>query len=74
MGGAYRTYGRDENIYLVKKTERKVTFRIHKCNWEDYIKVDLTEIGLKGVDRIYSFQDSISWRALANTVMNILVP
>ena len=41
--------------------------------WEDNIKVDLQEEGCEGVDWIDVTQDRDSWRALLNTVMNLLV-
>jgi hypothetical protein len=36
--------------------------------------MDLREIGLDGVDWIDLVQDRDQWRALVNTVMNLLVP
>jgi hypothetical protein len=40
----------------------------------DSIKMDLREIGLDGMDWIDLAQDRDQWRALVNTVMNLLVP
>jgi hypothetical protein len=40
----------------------------------DNIKIDLKEIGWEGMDWIDLAQDRDQWRALVNTVMNILVP
>jgi hypothetical protein len=40
----------------------------------DNIKMDLREIGWNGVDRIVVAQDRDQWRALKNTVLNLLVP
>jgi hypothetical protein len=40
----------------------------------DNIKIDLTEIGWNGVYWIDLAQDRDQWRALVNTVMNLLVP
>jgi hypothetical protein len=39
--------------------------------WMDNIKMDLTEIGWDGVDRIRLAQDEDRWRALVNAVMNL---
>jgi hypothetical protein len=39
----------------------------------DNIKMNLREIGWDGVDWIDMAQDRDQWRALVNTVMNILV-
>jgi hypothetical protein len=38
------------------------------------IKIDLREIGWDGMDWIDPAQDRDRWRALVNTVMNLLVP
>jgi hypothetical protein len=45
--------------------------------WETYVenntKMDLREIGWGGMDWIHLAQDKEKWRALVNTVMNLLV-
>jgi hypothetical protein len=38
------------------------------------IRMDLGEIGWDGVDWVDLAQDRDQWRALVNTVMNLLVP
>jgi hypothetical protein len=40
----------------------------------DNIKIDLGEIGWDGMNWIDVAQDSVQWRALVNTVMNLRVP
>jgi hypothetical protein len=40
----------------------------------DNIKMDLRERGWGGMDWIDLSQDRDQWRALVNTVMNLLVP
>jgi hypothetical protein len=40
----------------------------------DNIKIDLRGIGWYGMDWIDLAQDRDQWRALVNTVMNLLVP
>jgi hypothetical protein len=40
----------------------------------EYIKMDLLDIGLNIVDWIGLAQDRYRWRALVNSVMNLLVP
>jgi hypothetical protein len=40
----------------------------------DNIKIDLREIGWDGMDWIDLAQDGDQWRALVNTIMNLLVP
>jgi hypothetical protein len=42
--------------------------------WEDNIKIDLQEVGRKGMDWFYVAQDRNSWRTLVNAVINIWVP
>jgi hypothetical protein len=41
---------------------------------EDNIRMDLREIGWKVVEWIHLAQDRDQWRALVNTLMNLLVP
>jgi hypothetical protein len=40
----------------------------------DNIKMDFREIGLDGMDWMDLAQDREQWRALVNTVLNLLVP
>jgi len=41
---------------------------------EDNIKMDVQEVGWRGMGWIYLAQDLDRWRALVNAVMNIRVP
>jgi hypothetical protein len=68
--------GEKRNVYrlLVGKPEGKRQLGIPRCRWIDNIKMDLSEIGLSGVDWIGLAQDRYRWRALANAVMNLRVP
>jgi hypothetical protein len=54
---------------------RSVTqpLRRHRCKCEDNIRMDFREVGWEGVDWIRLDQDRDQWRALVNTVMNLLV-
>jgi hypothetical protein len=60
------------NIF-VGKYEGERPLRRPKHRWEDDIKMDLTEIGLDGVDSIHLAQDRDQWRAVVNAVMNFRV-
>jgi hypothetical protein len=64
--GAYNILvGRPEGRRPVGRPRRR---------WENNIKMDLREIGFGDVDWIHLAQDRDRWRALVNTVMNLLVP
>jgi hypothetical protein len=56
------------------KTRRNETTRRHRHRWKDNTKMDLREIGCWVLDWIFLAQDKDQWRALVNTVMNLLVP
>jgi hypothetical protein len=38
---------------LLGKSEGKRSLGRTKCRWEDNIRMDITEIGLEGVDRMH---------------------
>jgi hypothetical protein len=42
--------------------------------WDDNIKMDLQEVGSRGMDWIGLAQDRDRWRALVKVVMNLRVP
>ena len=58
---------------LVKKPEGKRPLERPRRRWEDNIMMDLQEVGCGGMDWIELAQDTDSWRALVNEVMNLLV-
>jgi hypothetical protein len=68
--------GEKRNVYrlLVGKPEGKRPLGRPRHRWIDNIKMDLLEIGLNVVDWISLAQDRYRWRALVNSVMNLLVP
>jgi hypothetical protein len=76
MGGACSTHGAKRNAYriLVGKPEGKRPLGRSGHRWEDNIKMAVREIGWGGMDWIDLAQDRDQWRALVNTVMNLLVP
>jgi hypothetical protein len=68
--------GEKRNAYriLVGKPEVKRPLGSLRRRWEDNIKMDLREIGWRGMDWIDLAEDNKQWRVLVNTVMNLRVP
>jgi hypothetical protein len=68
--------GEKRNAYriLVGKPEGRRPLGRSRCRRVDNIKMDLREIGWDGIDWTDLTQDRDQWRALVNTVMNLLVP
>ena len=64
--GAYRV--------LVGKPEGNRPLGIPRCKWEDNIKMDLQEVGCRGMDWIDLSKDRDRWRAFVNAVMNLRGP
>jgi hypothetical protein len=56
----------------VGKPEGKRPLRRPRRRRVDNIKIDLREIGWDGMDLIDLAQDRDQWRALVNTVMNLV--
>jgi hypothetical protein len=54
--------------------KKKRLVAIPRCRWEDNIKIDLREIGCRGMDWIDMAQDRYQWMALVNIVMNLWIP
>jgi hypothetical protein len=57
---------------LMGKPEGKRPQGRPKRRWEDNIRMDLQEVGW-GMDWIRLVQDTDSWRAIVNAVMNLRV-
>jgi hypothetical protein len=55
---------------LVGKPERKRPLGRRRLRWEDNIKIDLQEVGCRGMDCIGVSQDRDRWLAVVNAVMN----
>jgi hypothetical protein len=55
------------------KPEGKRPLGRPRRRWEDWIKMDLREIGWGGVEWIQLAQDRDRWRAVVNAVMNLRV-
>jgi hypothetical protein len=67
--------GEKRNAYkiLVGKPKGKRALRSPRRGSVDNVKMDLREIGWRGMDWIDLAQDRNQWRALVNTVMNLRV-
>jgi hypothetical protein len=68
--------GERRNAYriFVGKPEEKGQLGRPRRRWEDNIRMDLRKIRWGGMDWIDLAQDRDQWRALVNTIMNLLVP
>ena len=68
--------GQERGVYrlMVGKPEGKRPLGRPRRRWEDNIKMDLQELGGGCGYWMELAQDRDRWRALVNTVMNILVP
>ena len=67
--------GEGRGVYrvLVGKAEGKRPLGRPRLRWEDNNKMDLQEVGCRGMDLIELAQDRDRWRALVNVVMNLRV-
>jgi hypothetical protein len=67
--------GEDRKMYkvLVGKPKGKRPLGRQKPTWEDGIRMDLREIGLRGVDWIRLAKDRDRWRAVMSAVMKLRV-
>jgi hypothetical protein len=59
---------------LVEKPEERVQLGRLRRSWEDNIKIDLREVGWRGIGWIDLAENRDMWRAFVNTVTNIWVP
>jgi hypothetical protein len=59
---------------LVGKPEEKTPLGRLWRRWDDYIKLDLQEVGYGGMDWIEPAQDRDRWWELVNAVMDLRVP
>jgi hypothetical protein len=66
--------GRGAYRILVGRPEGRRPLVRPRRRWEDNIKMDLQEVGWKGVDWIDMAQDRDRWRAVVSAVMNLRVP
>ena len=47
---------------------------VWRRRWEDYIRMDMEEIGINAGNWVDSAQDRDYWRALVNAALNLQVP
>jgi hypothetical protein len=68
--------GEKRNPYrlLVGNPEGKRPLARPRRRWVDKIRMDLGEVGWGNVDWIGLTQDRNRWRAVVNSVLNLLVP
>jgi hypothetical protein len=68
--------GERRGVYrvLVGKPEGKRPLGRPRRGWEDNIKMDLQEVGCRGVDRIELAQDRDRRRALLTAVTDLRIP
>jgi hypothetical protein len=59
---------------LVGNPEGNRTLGRPRLRWEDNIRLDLQEVGYRGMDWIELAQDRDRWQAIVNAVMNLRVP
>jgi hypothetical protein len=59
---------------LVGKPEGKRPLGTPRHRWENNIKIDLQEVGYRGINWISLAQDRDRWQALVNVVMYLWVP
>jgi hypothetical protein len=76
MGGAFSTYGREQRYIqgFGGKPKGKRPLGRTKRRGESNIKMDLQDVGWKGMYWIGAAQDRDRRRALVNVVMNLRVP
>ena len=76
MAGHIARMGERRGVYrvLVGKPEGKRPLGRPRRRWEDNIKMNLQEVGFRGMDWIELAEDRDSWWALVNAVISLRVP
>jgi hypothetical protein len=69
-------HGEKRNAYrlLMGKPEGRRPLGRPRRRWVDKIRMDLIEVGRGDVDWIRLAQNRDRWRALMNSILNLLVP
>jgi len=73
IDGERSTYRGEEGV-LVGKPEGKRRLGRPRCRWKDNIKMDLQEVGWRGMNWFDLTQNRDWWRTLVNAVVNIRAP
>jgi len=68
--------GERRDVYgdLEGKPEGEIPLGRNRRRWEDNIKMDLQEVGCRGVDWIELAQGRDRWLALVDAVMSLRIP
>ena len=66
--------GRSDFKILIGKPTGKIPLGRPRRRWEDYIRMDLEEIGINAGNWVDSAQDRDYWRALVSAALNLRVP
>jgi len=77
MSGACSAYGGEERCmpdFWWGEPEEKRPLERPRRRWENNIKMDLQEVGCRGMNCIELAQDSDRWRTFLIAVMNLWVP
>jgi hypothetical protein len=74
MGATCSTHGGDVFIiFLVGRPKEKRPLGRPRRRWEDNIKMELRETGIRGANWIRLAQDSVRWPAFVSAVMNLRI-
>ena len=66
--------GRSAFKILTGTPAGKMSLGRPKRRWEDSIRMDLKEIGINTRNWVDSAEDRDYWKALVNSVLNLLIP
>jgi hypothetical protein len=66
--------GERRGTVLVGKPKGRRLLVRPRHRWKNNIKVDLQEVGWRGMDWIHLAQNRDRWQDIVNTVMNLQVP